>query len=118
MFAGGRMTWHAGLSLLVFVAVVNSAQAPLRTVEAAEAEGAKYPQGTAVADTSAWDKENAEVAGTSERRCVDVDKNPSVSVRSGDFVAGNFEQYIEMAGTGKRKVWWAPRRNSRTMPPL
>jgi hypothetical protein len=118
------MTWNAGLSLLALVTVVSGAQAPPRTVEAAEADGAKYPQATAVGDAAAldraaaWDRENAGAAGTSERRCVDVEKSAAVSVRSGEFVAGNFAQYIVMAGSGKRKVWWAPRRNSSTMPPL
>ena len=110
------MTWHAGFTLLVFVAVVSNAQAPPRTVEAAEAEGAKYPKGTAGPDGTAWDKTHAEAAGAGERRCIDVEKH--ASVRSGEFVAGPFQEYIVMAGTGKRKLWWAPRRHSAAMPPL
>jgi hypothetical protein len=96
----------------------SNAQPPPRSVEAAEAEGAKYPQGLAGVDTAAWDKENAEAAGTRDRQCVDLEKHAAASVRSGDFVAGNFAQYIVMAGSGKRKVWWSPRHNSAAMPPL
>ncbi|MEO7191931.1 MAG: hypothetical protein ABI051_12825 [Vicinamibacterales bacterium] len=39
--------------------------------------------------------------------------------KSGEFVAGPFDQYVTIAGSGRRKVWWAPMDSATaTMPPL
>jgi hypothetical protein len=53
--------------------------------------------------------------GPTERRCVDAEKH--VTARSGEFVAGPFEEYVMMAGSRQRKVWWTPRQTA-VMPPM
>jgi hypothetical protein len=82
----------------------QSTPPPPRTVEAAEAEGAKHPKITLPEPEGA---QYAEAFGPRERKCVDVGKHPAV--RSGDFVAGPFQERIFMAGSEKRKLWWSPR---------
>jgi hypothetical protein len=107
------MGWHAGLLVLVLAAAVPNVQAPLRSVDAAEADGAKHPKAAAAAETSV----HATAFGSRERRCVDAETH--AMAKSGEFVAGPFSDYVTMVGTGKRKVWWAPQDNATaTMPPL
>jgi hypothetical protein len=107
------MAWHAGLSILIFAAVGMNAQAPPRSVETAEADGAKYSKAADGAELAVF----ADAFGSRARRCVDAETH--VMARSGEFVAGPFDTYVSLAGTGRRKVWWAPRDTATaTMPPL
>ena len=54
------------------------------------------------------------VPGTSERACVDVNRNLDAvgrdgALRSGEFVAGPFDSYIiHWTPTNEGKLWWAP----------
>ena len=109
---------HLRISLSVFLvacllAVVTSAQAPPRTVEAAEAEGAKYPKASEGSEAAMYGK----AFGPKERKCVDAEKHPTA--RSGDFVAGAFDDHYMFGTPGnyQRKVWWAPRQTA-VMPPM
>lgn len=105
------MAWHAGFPLVLLAVVVTSAQAPPRSVEDAEAEGSNFTKAVDAPDIPAF----AEAFGPRERRCVDADTH--AAARSGEFIAGPFHEYYSMAGAG-RKVWWAPKHHSATMPPL
>lgn len=108
------MRWHVSVLVLCLLTVAVHAQAPpLPTVAAAEAEGARHPR-SAVAATRA--PIFATAFGTRERRCVEADTH--AMARSGEFVAGPFDEYYGIAGTGSRKVWWAPEQNSANLPPL
>jgi len=83
-----------------------------RSVEAAEAEGAKWPSNPPQADRTSW----ADAFGPRDRRCVRAADH--TTMRSGDFIAGPFKDRVLMVGTGgqppKWKVWWVPNQ----MPPL
>jgi hypothetical protein len=82
-----------------------------RTVEAAEAEGAKWPRNPPQAERPNW----ADAFGPRERRCVRAADH--VTIRSGDFVAGPFQDRVVMmvyAGKLHWKIWWVPNQ----MPPL
>ena len=107
------MPSHSVLFACLSALVIGTAQPPLRSVEAAEAEGAQYPKAVSLRELPA---DFVAAFGPHERRCVDADGH--AMARSGEFVAGPFDEYVVMAGTGKRKVWWAPRQDSVRMPPL
>ena len=99
------------LVLAIVVASVPRAQsAPpqspalpdLKGIVDAEAEGQRFQRAT-----SPVDKDLGGVAdtGTAERRCADV--GSSKTVRSGEFVAGNFAAYPMFYREGTGKIWWA-----------
>jgi hypothetical protein len=95
-------------------AVLTRAQTPL-SVSAAEAEGSKYPKPDVSARMALL---YGEAFGPTDRRCVDAEKH--ATARSGDFVAGPFDEHVMLADVGghaERKVWWAPRQTT-TMPPM
>ncbi len=107
------MALYAGFFALLLSAVVSNVQAPARNVEMAEADGATYPKASTGAGSSVY----ATAFGSQERRCVDAETH--VVARSGEFVAGPFDKYMTMAGTRRRKVWWAPQDAATAfMPPL
>ena len=107
------MISHSVLSICVWALLIGLAQSRPGSVEAAEDEGAQYPKPVNLRDRPA---DFAAAVGPRERRCVDADAHRMA--RSGEFVAGPFDEYVVLAGTGKRKVWWAPQQNSVGMPPL
>src|SRR6187402_2902709 len=75
------------------------------TVEAAEAEGAKWPRNPPQPERLSW----ADAFGPRERQCVRAVDH--LAIRSGDFIAGNFQQPILMMSEErqwKRKLWWTP----------
>jgi len=101
-----------GVVCLTLVAAARPTQdRPPRTVDAAEAEGARYPKAGGIAEQAMY----GEAFGPKERRCVDAETH--VTARSGEFVAGPFDTHVVMAGSGQRKVWWAPRQTA-NMPPM
>jgi hypothetical protein len=74
------------------------------SISVAEAEGSRWPR--AARNNGASPAPGITVGGTSERKCVDVDR---VNVaRSGDFVAGPFQRYNEIWSQGYGKLWWEP----------
>jgi hypothetical protein len=92
--------------------VLTTAQTavPPSTVEAAEAEGAKFPKAESALEPGMY----GEAFGAKERKCVDAETH--VAARSGEFVAGAFDRHWHMGNSG-RKVWWAPMQTA-TMPPM
>lgn len=98
-------------------AVVTDAQStpPPQTVEAAEAEGARYPKASGGAEQAMYD----DAFGPKERKCVDADEGKHVAARSGEFVAGPFDRHVMFGSpkSARRKVWWAPRQTA-VMPPM
>lgn len=111
----------AAFALLVFGLVCLRSQAAgtsfqeppaPTTVAAAEAEGAKYPKpdGRAVPARG-----YGTAFGPTDRKCVDAETH--AAARSGQFVAGTFEDHIIMGNSGRRKVWWAPLQTE-IMPPM
>jgi hypothetical protein len=88
----------------------NSQSVAPPTVEAAEAEGAKWPRDPPQAERPTW----ADAFGPRERQCVRAVDH--VAIRSGDFVAGPFQDRVVMmayAGKWSWKIWWVPNQ----MPP-
>jgi hypothetical protein len=106
-------TCFVGLLLVCATAAATRAQSviapPPPTIEAAEAEGAKYPK----ADSAAEHGMYAKAFGPKDRKCVDAESH--LAARSGEFVAGAFDHHWKM-GNG-RKVWWAPMQTA-TMAPM
>lgn len=88
----------------------QSPAAPPQTVEAAEAEGTRYPAAAVTTDQAMY----GEAFGPRARQCVDAEGH--AAARSGEFVAGAFDAHIMMAGAG-RKVWWTPRQDA-DLPPM
>jgi len=109
--------WARAVSILFVgltpsVITAQTVAPPPQTVEAAEAEGARHPRPNAMtADQAMY----AEAFGPRERRCVDAETH--VTARSGEFVAGPFDDHVLMAGDLRRKVWWAPKQTA-VMPPM
>ena len=74
---------------------------PLASIEAAEAEGAKYPRAGSPWYASGAFGDSA-ARGTADRKCVDTD---SISdARSGEFAAGNFKVVSQR---GLKSYWRA-----------
>lgn len=84
---------------------------PPRSVDVAEAEGARYPQPQRGA---ARHRLYETAFGPQERRCVVAEGH--AAVRSGEFVAGNFDDHHAMGDAG-RKVWWAAAQSA-ALPPM
>ena len=100
------------VAAVVFTGLVVTVQGPPQTIEAAEADGARYPKATDIAELPIY----AEASGPKDRKCVDAEKY--ATARSGEFVAGPFAERVVMAGSGeKRKLWWTPRQAD-AVPPL
>lgn len=89
-------------------APVTQASAPTpRTIEEAEAEGAKHAQVTVAQEPEGF----ADAFGPKGRKCVEAADH--TAIRSGDFVAGSFNPRYMMVGTNgqpaKWKIWWIPK---------
>lgn len=113
------MSYRAPLLVVLvgyLAGVVTDAQStppPPKTVEAAAAEGARYPKASVATEHAMY----GEAFGPKERKCVDAEKH--ITARSGEFVAGPFDNHVMMGTPGnyRRKVWWAPRQTA-VMPPM
>lgn len=100
------LTWTAAPSAAP-AARQRSPQLPVLTsVQAAEAEGARYPKGLDD-ETQPNFAALMELTGTADRTCVDV--GDGWSVRSGDFVAGPMLPFQTHWQRGHTKVYWSPR---------
>jgi hypothetical protein len=99
--------WSRAISVLLIgltpsVIIAQTVAPPPRTVEAAEAEGARHPKTSATADDAMY----ADAFGPRDRPCVDAETH--VTARSGEFVAGPFDYHVMMnPAAPRRKVWWA-----------
>jgi hypothetical protein len=114
LIAGCLLVGTAGTTFGQEPQPLEGVSPPPRTVEAAEAEGAKHPKATGTEQTM-----YADAFGPTDRRCVDADgAATNRTARSGEFVAGPFNPPVFMGSPQqyKRKVWWAPRQGTATPP--
>lgn len=104
--------WLFGLALIIVAGPSSQTSSPqsqasglaaLKGIADAESEGRTHPRATAPADR---DLTALNTSGSSDRKCVEV--GTSETVRSGDFVAGNFAYYPRIYRQGLGKLFWIP----------